>query len=115
MMTLMALLSAALLQADLAEKLRELDPKVLPAEQPRMIGQDARSRIQAANRRSSEAWAEIDSRAKWEAFAQAKVRDLRASLNLPPDGPRSLTVKTTKTLDGDGFRIENVVFETRPD
>lgn len=112
MMTL--LLSLLLTQNDLAEKLRELDPKVLSAEQPRMIGRDARARIDEANKRETEAWNGIRGREDWEKYRDGKLQALRASLGATADVPRELAVKVTKKLDGDGFRIENLVFESRP-
>jgi len=112
--TALSLLSALLVQDDLAGKLRELDPKVLPAEQPRMIGRDARARIEVANRRESEAWAKISTRAEWESYAAAKVAALRASLGTPIAVPRDLNVRVTRKLDGDGHRVENLVYESRP-
>src|SRR6185436_4362805 len=113
MMTL--LLSLLLAQSDLAEKLRELDPKVLPAEQPKMIGRDARARIDEANKRETAAWNAIRGREDWEKYRDGKLQALRASMGATADVPRELTVKVTKKLDGDGFRIENLVYESRPE
>lgn len=115
MMTLAALsFLAALLQNDLADKLRELDPKVLSAEQPRMIGRDARGKIDEANRRESEAWSKIRSREEWEAYRDLKIQALRNSLGASAEVPREIPVKVARKLEGDGFRIENLVFESRP-
>jgi dienelactone hydrolase len=111
----LSLLSALLVQNDLAEKLRELDSKVLPAEEPRMIGHDARVRIEEANRRESQAWAAVQSREDWEKYRDAKVQALRASFGATAEVPKDLSVKVTKKLDGEGFRIENLVFESRPE
>jgi len=108
------LLSLLLAQSDLAEKLRELDSKVLPAEQPKMIGRDARARIDEANRRETAAWNAIRGREDWEKYRDQKLQALRLSLGALADAPRDLNVKVTKKLDGDGFRIENLVFESRP-
>jgi dienelactone hydrolase len=108
------LLSLFLAQSDLADKLRELDPKVLPAEQPKMIGRDARARIDEANRRETQAWNAIRGREDWEKYRDQKLQALRLSLGALADAPRDLNVKVTKKLDGDGFRIENLVFESRP-
>src|SRR6185295_18712328 len=99
---------------DLAAQLRELDAKVLPAELPRMIGRDARARIELANQRESKAWSEISSKADWEKYRDAKIRALRESLGAEEAIPKDLKLRTTRTLEGTGHRIENVVFESRP-
>lgn len=114
-LTTLSLLAALFLQNDLADKLRELDPKVLPAEQPKMIGRDARARIDEANRRESDAWSKIRTREEWEAYRDRRIGALRASLGATADVPRTLGVKVTRKLDGDGFRIENLVYESRPE
>src|SRR6185295_311651 len=114
-LTTLSLLAALFLQNDLADKLRELDPMVLPAEQPKMIGRDARARIDEANRRESDAWSKIRTREEWEAYRDRRIGALRASLGATADVPRTLGVKVARKLDGDGFRIENLVYESRPE
>src|SRR6185436_15662709 len=94
-LTTLSLLSAMFLQNDLADKLRELDPKVLPAEQPKMIGRDARARIDEANRRESEAWSKIRTREEWEAYRDRRIGALRASLGATADVPKA-NVKVTR-------------------
>jgi hypothetical protein len=44
----------------------------------------------------------------------AVSRALRESLGLPAAIPEVPRVIVTRTLEGDGFRIENLVFESRP-
>jgi dienelactone hydrolase len=110
-MILSLALTALLAQAD---ELRDLDGKVLPAEQPRMLSRDARSRIDAANRRESQAWAAISTKAQWEAYRDQRIQALRRSLGADEPVPRDLKVKVTRTLEGQGHRIENLVFESRP-
>jgi cephalosporin-C deacetylase-like acetyl esterase len=117
MLETLVFLAAILPQAqadDLAAQLRELDSKVLPAEQPRMISRDAHARIEAANRRESEAWGKITTREQWEAYRDSRVTALRESLGAKETAPQDLKVRVTKTLEGQGHRIENLVFESRP-
>jgi cephalosporin-C deacetylase-like acetyl esterase len=105
---------------DLADELRRLDVRVVPAdsekakELPRMLGRDARGRIDAANRRETEAWNKISNREEWERYRDQRIQALRRSLGEFPDPPTDLKVRITRTLDGDGYRIQNVVFESRP-
>jgi len=112
MISLLLLLSL-LNQDDLADRLRELDAKVLPAELPRMIGRDARARIELANQRESKAWSEIRTRADWEKYRDAKVRALRESLGADEPFPPELKVWVTRTLEGQGHRVENVLYQSK--
>ena len=102
----------------LAESLRALDAAVLsPDERARaatMLGDDCRARLREASRRDSAEWAKVSSRADWERFRDARIQALRASLGTFPAAPQPLRVETTGTLDGQGFRIEKLVFESRP-
>jgi dienelactone hydrolase len=114
MASLLALTAALLCQADdLAAKLRELDGKVLPGEQTRMISRDARARIELANQRESRAWSDIRTRADWETYRDAKIRALRESLGADEPFPAELKTWTTRTLEGSGHRVENLVYESR--
>jgi dienelactone hydrolase len=105
---------------DLAETLRKLDVRVVPAdserakELPRMLGRDARARIGIANRRETEAWHKVTTRAEWERYRDRRIGALRRSLGEYPDPPTDLHLRVTRNLDGDGYRVQNVVFESRP-
>src|SRR5712692_1329419 len=69
-----AVLPAPLPAGELADKLRAWDTMVVPADSPqakrlsRMLDDDARARIRAANLRESRAWQEIKTRADWEKY-----------------------------------------------
>jgi cephalosporin-C deacetylase-like acetyl esterase len=105
---------------DLADSLRTLEGNVLPREgekakeQRQMVARDVRARVQAANQRDSKAWQQVRGRADWEKFRDARLEALRASLGNFPTRPADLKVRVTRTLEGDGYRIENLVFESRP-
>jgi hypothetical protein len=112
--------AASLRASDLAEELRRLDVRVIQAgseearDLPRMLGRDARARIDAANRRETGAWRKIATRQDWERYRDQRLRGLRESLGQFPDPPRDLKVRVVRTIDGDGYRIQDVVFESRP-
>jgi cephalosporin-C deacetylase-like acetyl esterase len=111
------LLTATLVRAaDLPAELRALDTRVLPADakHQQMLGSDLRARQGAANRADRDAWQRVKSRLDWEAFRDQRLNALRASLGPFPQPPADLKIRVTKTLGGDGFRIENLVFESRP-
>src|SRR5882672_5790591 len=100
MTPLLAWLALALTQDDLAERLRDLDSKVLPAPRPAMIGRDASSRIAESNRRESEAWRKIKTREDWERYRDVRLRALRESLGAAEPVPADLKVSITRTLEG---------------
>jgi dienelactone hydrolase len=79
-----------------------------------MVENDVLVRLRAANRRETEAWRHVQSKADWERFRDARLQALRRSLGAPLSTPQSLNVQVTGTLSGDGFRIENTAFESRP-
>ncbi|MGH7173113.1 MAG: dienelactone hydrolase family protein, partial [Gemmataceae bacterium] len=103
-----------------AAQLRSLDGHVYPRdddkakERARMLSRDVRGRLQAASVRENRAWQQVKDRAGWEKFRDARLHALRASLGQFPDPPKDLHVRVTRTLEGDGYRIENLVYETRP-
>jgi cephalosporin-C deacetylase-like acetyl esterase len=103
-----------------AAEVRRLDARVIPTEgggsgdPARMLARDVRARTQAANLRENEAWAKVKSRDDWERFRDRRVQALRESLGREPDAPGELKVLVTRELEGDGYRIENLVFESRP-
>ena len=105
---------------ELAARLRMLNEKDLKtagdaAKQfPQMLFKDARKRRDAANRRDFKAWKAVRSRADWERFRDPRLRALRAALGTFPPAPRDLEVRVTGTLEGDGHRVEKLVFESRP-
>jgi dienelactone hydrolase len=117
--------SAALLMAgsllpaqELAGRLARLDATVAPPEQrealTRMVSANLRQRLQAANERSSADWHKIASRADWEQYVKPRLGALRASLGQFPEPPRPLEVRKTGTIEGKGYRIDKVVFQSRP-
>jgi dienelactone hydrolase len=105
---------------DLAGQLRQLDARSYPAdsaqakELPRLLSADIRARRDAANRRETELWSRIASRADWERFRDVRIKALEDSLGQYPEPPSDLKVRLTGKIDGDGYRIENLVFESRP-
>lgn len=113
-------LRAAEPATELAAKLRDLNANVIPAdsdrakELPKMLSADARSVIRAANQHETAAWRELKSKADWEKYRDPRVAALRSSLGQPIDLPKDLKLRVTRTLEGEGYKIENVIFESRP-
>src|SRR6185295_16649268 len=102
--------------AALSKALRALDPRVLAGREdlPRMLERHARSGLREANRRETRLWREVKSREDWEKLREGRIEALRASLGAPPPPPRDGEARVTGTIEGEGFRIEKLVFESRP-
>lgn len=100
--------------------LRDLSTTVLmPGSEPardaaQMLSRDARRRRLEADQREREAWRTVQTRAAWERFRDVRLAALRASLGTFPEPPRDLKVRVTGVHDGPSYRVENVVFESRP-
>jgi cephalosporin-C deacetylase-like acetyl esterase len=57
---------------------------------------------------------QIRTRADWENYRDLRLRKLRESLGHLPSASGSPKTVVTRRLEGDGYRIDNLVFETRP-
>jgi cephalosporin-C deacetylase-like acetyl esterase len=114
-----ALLLPAAEPSDLQDAIAKLDARVLPAESAktasRMLNDDLRARRTAANQRETAEWNKIGGKADWERYRDARIAALRRTVGEFPEPPKDLRARVTKTIDGDGFKIENVVFESRRD
>jgi len=115
---LMSLPALGFQQQHIADRLRTLNPNVLTdaarQEHAQKLASNVRLRILAANRRSSDEWRQISNRAQWEQFTKQKVQLLEASLGTFPPPSKDMAVHLTQTFPGEGFTIENLVFESRP-
>ncbi|HZY88097.1 MAG TPA: hypothetical protein VFE78_24895, partial [Gemmataceae bacterium] len=103
---------------DLAARLRALDSRVLAPDEARRAAeaprQGVRARLRAAGERESAAWHALKSRADWERYRDARLKALRDSLGAFPAPPADLKVRVTRRLEGDGYGVECLVFESRP-
>lgn len=104
--------------ADDTADLAKLVPDVLSKEQRKeavgMIERDISRRSAEVNARNRADWGNIKTREQWEKFRDERIEKLRRSLGEFPAPPAKLNVRTTSTVEGDGFKIENVVYESRP-
>lgn len=107
-------------EGDLATTLRQLNPAVVPADDPQakqlpgMLSDDIRSRRRAANERETKAWREIKTKAEWERYRDARIKALRDSLGADLTPPKEVKVTSSPGPEGDGYRIDKLVFESRP-
>jgi dienelactone hydrolase len=75
---------------------------------------EVRAEILLANRRESKLWRELKGKAQWEKYRDSRIEALKSSLGMFPEPPGDLKVRVRRTLRGDGFRIDNLTFESRP-
>ncbi len=98
--------------------LADLSPAVLAAQQREeaagAIERDIRRRSAEVNAKNRALWAKIENRQQWEAYRDERITKLRQSLGDYPDPSRQLNVRITGTIDGEGFQIQNVIYESRP-
>lgn len=108
-------------QDDLAAALKKLDARVYPAgsdhakELQQQLSKWLRSERDQVNRRDVQAWDAIRTKEDWEHFRDQKIDALRRSCGTFPPPPKELKIHVGKTIEGDGFVIENLVYESRPD
>jgi len=101
---------------DLAAKLKGIaDKPLLPKEfdAPGMLSRDVRARIRDANIRDYEEWNKITTKAEWEKFRDQRIAAMKKSLGKFPEPPKNMRIIVTKTIEGDGYQIENTLFESR--
>ncbi|MCZ6677379.1 MAG: acetylxylan esterase [Candidatus Poribacteria bacterium] len=105
-------------QNDLAVRLRSLQANIFSADERKahtqMLRDDLQRRCNAVNQRDKDAWAQIKSKAAWERFCAPRIEALRQSLGVFPETPTEVNVHVTRTVEGDGYCIENLVYESRP-
>lgn len=106
-----------------AARLIALKTSVLKADEAEaahfMMDREVDARLRAAGQRLNAAWEKIGSRDEWEHFRDARLADLFASFGeggkrLRPDTPADAACDVTSTIDGDGFRVSNLVFAGQP-
>ncbi len=101
----------------LAKQLGSLDTSIFSSDErklyTRMLRDDVRARCKAANQRDAAAWAKVKSKDDWEKFCAPRIESLKRSLGIFPNIPRDLNAHVTRTIEGDGYSIENLVYESR--
>ena len=105
-------------EISLTEQLRSLNSNIFSSNERKVLAQmlrnDVEARCKVVNQRDAEAWAKVKSKGDWEDFCASRIEALRKSLGIFPSVPQNLNVHVTCTIEGDGYRIENIVYESRP-
>lgn len=109
---------------DYAKILESLDPHVYPAgsEQsknaPLLFEKMLKAERDRVNRDDVASWQKLaakKSTKEWELFVRGRIAMLQSSLGrLPALDAKEIPVHVSKTLPGDGFAIDNLVYESRP-
>ena len=94
-------------------KLASLDANILPSDERRMAWDDVQARCKMANQRDAEAWAAVESREDWESFCAPRIDALKQSLGVFPAAPKELNIHAARAIEGDGYSIQNLVYESR--
>lgn len=103
-----------------AKQLQQLDSRVIvlgTVRQPplaAMLSRHAEARLRAANRADREAWERIKSLQDWQAFREQRMQALQKSLGNFPAVANDLKVRVAGSHAGDGFRVDNLVYISRP-
>ena len=105
-------------QTGLADRLASLETAVLPAEERKaaanMVADAIRRRRQELSDQSTKAWQAIKNLDDWQRFRQTHLDALRTSLGDFPQKVKSLDVRITSSFAGDGFAIDNLIFQSKP-
>lgn len=103
----------------LAAEIAQLDPNVWSALEKRyksvrsMVSRQLERRIRDAVWAEREAWAKVETLADWERFRDERIAGLRESAGkFPPQRP-PLNTQVTARHEGNGYRLENLVFQSR--
>jgi len=102
----------------LAEKLRDLPMQVIPERDretaAQMLPAHLNKRLQTTNARSTAQWKAIKTRRQWQRFRDKKVRLLSKTIGPFPQEPCDLHLQVVSTVKDEGFRIQNLIFQSRP-
>jgi dienelactone hydrolase len=113
---LLSLATASTGQGINAKAIRELDlaPTVKKEEQLKALFDLYRAKRDHVHAADLAAWRQIDSKEAWEKFRNERIAALKKSLGSEPPSfkPR---MHVSRQFDGDGYRVMNVVYESRPD
>jgi len=109
---------ATVTEAADGDTIQELDPTVLSkAWQERasdMVRERLRRLTTEANAKNRAEWNAIKTKADWERYRDERIARLRAALAEFPTPPPKPNARATGIVKGDGYNIENTLYETRP-
>ncbi len=80
-----------------------------------MLDRDLRARRDRANAQNRAEWKKITTRAQWLTYSRERLQRLKKSLGDFPPPPKKLNVRVTRSLVGEGFVVENILYESHKD
>ncbi len=101
-----------------AEKVRNLDIRLFPvgsaeAKEASDLFYKALKAERDKRNVASLQW-KFGTKAEWETLRDEKIAQLKKHLGHFPEVPKEVAVYKTKTIPGDGFAIDNILYESRP-
>lgn len=103
-----------------AKALAALDSDVLTADErgrwKKLLDEDSFARLRELEQADTRAWNAVKTKEDWERFCGARIQKLREAMKLPllPLFLASGQIEITRTINADGFHIENLVIGSRP-
>ena len=79
-----------------------------------MLSAHIRGRRRTVNQKDVAAWRAVSTREQWETLRDKRIAALKRSLGQFPEPPEDLKRRVTRTIDGDGYQIDCITFESRP-
>ena len=99
---------------------RELDPYIFSKNDPSakqlknmMISDTARC-LEESHSRESIIFSKLNDKSQWELYRDTRLKKLKESLGEWPIIPKEFRIYETRRIQGDGFLIKCLVYETRP-
>lgn len=80
---------------------------------PTLLEDLAQNQQEQINKQDVANWSCIHTLTDWQHYKQPRLEALRQSLGHFPTPPKQLTTHITGTIQGNGYTIENIVFESR--
>jgi len=98
-------------------ELTKVSPWILSEEEreanTQSLLQNLQSRCKAINQQDRGAWLKINSKEDWESFRNPRIDALKRSLGTFPNNAENPNVYVTGIFEGDGYKIENIIYESR--
>lgn len=109
-------IAAFLTQLDTTVIRKDVSGTLLPelAAPERMLSESLKTRRRNRNEQDVANWRSIKTRQQWEQFRDRRIKELRRSLGTLTAPGEVEDVTVTKTLTGEGFLVDCLVFESRP-
>lgn len=104
----------------LASEISELDSYVLSRVERKyngveeMLDNSARDRIRALAMEEIEEWESVNTVSDWEKYRDKRIKIIKEGLGEFPETKPPLMYQVTGTYKGDGYQVQNIVYQSRP-